>query len=165
VQLYLHTKAGRIDGLPAGTWYYHPVEHRLLPLAPGAELPAEIHDPFLNRPVFEEAAFSLFLVADLAAIAPIYGEPSLAYATLEAGSMGQLLMMLAADYGLGLCPVGQVDFARIRPLFELGGLGGGQVLVSSFLGGGLDESRESAAAGLGEAWTVRIDGTTEEGEL
>jgi amino acid adenylation domain-containing protein len=162
VQVYIHSKGSRIDGLAAGTWYYHPAEHRLVPLTRDVELPPEIHDPFINRPVFDESAFSLFLVADLGAMAPIYGEPSLGYAALEAGYMGQLLMMLAADHNLGLCPIGQVDFDRIRGLFDLGP---GHVLVHSLLGGSLDESRESAPQGLGEAWNVRIDGDTEEGEL
>jgi SagB-type dehydrogenase family enzyme len=164
VQTYLHVKAGRIDGLGAGTWYYHPAEHRLVPLTPGADLDPGIHDPFVNRPVEAEAAFTLFLVADLAAIAPIYGAPALNYALLEAGAMLQLLLMVAPDRGLGLCPIGQVDFPRVRGLFDLGP---SHVLLHTVLGGGLDPERESAPEGLGEAypWVVRIEGDREEGEL
>jgi SagB-type dehydrogenase family enzyme len=164
VQTYLHVKAGRIDGLGAGTWYYHPAEHRLVPLVPGADLDPGIHDPFVNRPVEAEAAFTLFLIADLAAIAPIYGAPALHYALLEAGAMLQLLLMVAPDRGLGLCPIGQVDFPRVRGLFDLGP---SHVLLHTVLGGGLDPERESAPEGLGEAypWVVHLEGDREEGEL
>ena len=43
VQTYLHTKPDGVAGLPAGTFYYHPVEHCLVPITLGAELDAEIY--------------------------------------------------------------------------------------------------------------------------
>jgi len=135
VQTYLHVRPGRVAGMAAGTYYYHPVDHRLVPLAAGIDLPADIHDPFVNRPIFDQAAFSLFLVVELEAIVPLYGDHSLQFATLEAGYMGQVLMETAAEQGLGLCPVGLLDFERVRPHF---GLGVSHVLVHSLLGGAVD---------------------------
>lgn len=132
VQAYLHLRPGRIDALAAGTYYYHPVEHGLVALRTGVDLDPGIHVPLVNQPVYDEAAFSLFLIADLAAIAPMYGEESLPFAALESGYLSQLLMLRAPDCGLGLCPIGTLEFDRVRDLFDLGE---NRVLIHSHLGG------------------------------
>ena len=58
VQTYVHAKAGRVDGLEEGTYYYHPVEHRLVTLKPGVRLEADLHLS-VNTPVFEACAFTI----------------------------------------------------------------------------------------------------------
>ncbi|HEX2186626.1 MAG TPA: amino acid adenylation domain-containing protein, partial [Chloroflexota bacterium] len=147
-QVYLHVKPGRVEGVPAGTYYYHPVEHRLVSLHPGAQLDRSIHVPFINTPIFDQAAFSLFLVAELEAIAPGYGEQSMRFATLEAGIMAHLLETAAPRAGLGLCQVGSVEFERIRQHFDLRQ---SHVLIHSLLGGLAPSAAEqgTAAGGAG----------------
>jgi len=142
VQTYLHLKKGAVDGIAAGAYYYHPVDHRLICLAPEVELSARIHEPLLNRPIFEQAGFSIFLIPQLNAIAPLYGDASLRFATLEAGHMGQVLMTFAPAYGVGLCPIGDVEFGPLRAMFDLDD---GNVLVHSFVGGPIDVSAARAA--------------------
>jgi amino acid adenylation domain-containing protein len=132
VQVYLHVKAGRVSGLRAGTYYYHPVKHRLVGLTPDVEIDRSIHVPFVNTPVFDDAAFSIFLVSRLAAIAPSYGEASFAFARIEAGIIAVLLEDAARQCGLGLCQIGGIDFDRIRPLFSLER---SHLFVHSLLGG------------------------------
>jgi SagB-type dehydrogenase family enzyme len=131
VQTYVHVKPGRIEGLDGGVYYFEPRTHRLVLLTAGAEIDREVHGE-INRPIFDGAAFSFYLVADLAAIAPLYGEGSRDLCLLEAGYMGQLLMETAPAYGIGLCPLGGLDFDRVRPLLALGDE---HLLVHSFLGG------------------------------
>jgi SagB-type dehydrogenase family enzyme len=130
-------KTGRVEGLPAGLYYYHPVEHQLVAVTPEASLAAEAYDLLINRPVFESAAFAIFLVARMSAILSMYGERSLHFATLEAGLMTQLLETVAPSYGLGLCQVGDMDFERIRHLFLLEQ---SDLLVHSILGGAIAET-------------------------
>ncbi len=132
VQTYLHLKPERVEEMPAGAYYYDPDRHRLVSISPGVEIDPQVHAPFVNRPIFEQAAFSVFLVAELAAISPLYGERSLHYATIEAGLMSQLLETTAAAQRIGLCQIGDLDFERLRPLFSLGD---SQVLVHSLVGG------------------------------
>jgi pyochelin synthetase len=134
VQTYLHVKAGRVIGLPAGIYYYRPEDHSLEHLAE-AEVERDVHEPFLNRATFDEAAFSLFLIARLRAMEPLYGGRARDFCLLEAGGMAQLLMSVAPACGIGLCPVGQVDEDRIRRLFALDE---DHELVHSLLGGALD---------------------------
>jgi amino acid adenylation domain-containing protein len=139
VQTYVHVKPGRIEGMRAGLYYYHPVDHGLILLAPDAEIPSTIHESFVNRPVFEQAAFSLFLVARAAAIAPMYGEHSPRFAAVEAGLMSQLLEMSGEVYHIGLCQIGTIDFDRIRDLFDLDDT---DELIHSLVGGRVDSSIE-----------------------
>ena len=153
VQTYLYVKPGRVAGVTQGTYYYHPVEHALVALVPGAALDRGIYDPFVGRPVFDEAAFALFLVAQLRAVAPLYGELAPLYAAIESGLIAQLLESDAPAAGLGLCQIGGVDFARVRDRFALDD---GHLLIHSLVGGrvaGGDQGDElgGAAASAGEA--------------
>jgi amino acid adenylation domain-containing protein len=135
VQTYLHAKPDGVAGLPAGTFYYHPVEHCLVPITLGAELDAEIHEPFTNRPAFEQARFSLFFVHQPRAIEPIYGDLAWRFSLLEAGAMAHAVETSAWRYGLGLCPIGWLDFARVRGLLQLED---GQELLHAHVGGLLE---------------------------
>jgi amino acid adenylation domain-containing protein len=163
VQTYLHLKKGAVEGLASGAYYYHPVDHRLICLAPEVELSARIHEPQLNRPIFQAAGFSIFLVPQLNAIAPLYGDASLRFATLEAGHMGQALMTVAAAYGIGLCPIGEVEFGPLRAIFDLDD---GNVLIHSFVGGAIDVSATRVAlAGATVTAPQSEDGKREEWEV
>jgi SagB-type dehydrogenase family enzyme len=139
-QTYLHVKPGRVEGISAGTYYYHAVDHRLVLLSANAEIDRNIHIPFINTPIFDEAAFSIFLVAQLSAIAPAYGDRSMHFVTLEAGIIAHLLEVAAPASGIGLCQIGSIDFERIRHLFKLEDT---HVLVHSLVGGPIDDNRSA----------------------
>jgi SagB-type dehydrogenase family enzyme len=141
VQAYLYVRPGRVAGLPAGGYYHDPVGHWLVPVGRG-ELDPDGYDYFVNRPVFEAAAFALFLVTDLAAIEPLYGGQSLGFSQVEAGAMAQLLTMDSAGYELGLCGIGSFDLALLVDLFDLGPT---HRLVYSLLGGGRPSSTVDTA--------------------
>lgn len=136
VQTYLYIKPARIEGLPGGFYYHHPQQHRLLPLSSAdTSIPSLYAGP--NRPIFEQAAFSIFLVADMDAIVPMYGEIARDFVLLEAGYMSQLLMMEASQHLLGLCPIGGgVDVSTVQRALALGN--NHQILPNSLLGGRID---------------------------
>ena len=123
-----------------------------------------MYDPFVNGPVFDEAAFAIFLIAQLSAIAPMYGERSLHYATIEAGLMAQLLETSASACGIGLCQIGNLDFKRIRHFFAVDK---NHVLVHSLLGGLIDPHQGKHWSPFQEAYygTVGSQGNWEEGEI
>ena len=135
VQLYVHVKPGRIEGIGGGIYYFHPEDNRLEVLSPNAEISRNIHTAN-NQGIFDSAAFSLFFIAQLRANEPLYGSFARDFCLLEAGYMGQLLMSSAPNIGLGLCPIGSVDFDEIRSFF---GLEDSHVLVHSMLGGAVQE--------------------------
>ena len=157
VQTYLHVKPGRIDSVGGGIHYYHPAEHSLIILSPGAELSRKLHG-WINRSVFDKAAFSIFLVADDRAIRPMYGRLSHDFCIHEAGSMSQLLRMTAPTYRIGLCSIGHVEFEQIRGLFALDEQ---HVLLHTLLGGPIGASQDRAAAGLKPAALADVARTLE----
>ena len=131
VQTYLHVKPDRVAGVAPGIYYYHPAEHALILLSPGAPIDKQVHgEP--NQRIFESSAFSVFLIGDLSAVEPLYPEQARDFCLLEAGCMLQLMMTTAPDHELGLCPIGGLDFDQIRSLFVLDQ---NQVLLHSICGG------------------------------
>ena len=147
VQTYLYVKSGRIDRVVGGTYYYHPGDHQLVALSTGFELQRDAYGQLINAPIFDEAAFALFLIAQLDAIAPMYGEQSIHFATIEAGMMCQLLEMTAPSCGVGTCQIGGFDVAKIE--HELA-LEPGHMLIHSLLGGAVDPHRAGAWAPFAE---------------
>lgn len=117
VQCYVQIHDGRVRDLAAGTYYYHPEKHSLIYLS-AETTPPRCHLPH-NVSICEQAAFSLYLIGDLAAIEPLYGDLARDFCLLEAGAITQLLMSEAAEHELGLCPIGNLDFGAIRHLFQL----------------------------------------------
>jgi len=134
IQVYLYVKPGRVEGIPAGGYYYHPVKHELVPMGTPCDngTEREAYDPPFNRAIFDRSAFALFLVARMAAIEPIYGRRSWHYAVLEAGLVSQLLETETAGTRLGLCQIGDLNFDRLRHLF---GLDAEHRLAHSLVGG------------------------------
>lgn len=133
VQTYLYLKPDRIEGIPGGFYYHQPQQHTLVPL-----MLAHTTDPALymgvNRPIFDQAAFALFLVVDLNAISPMYGPLARDFAMLEAGHMSQLLMTEAPGCELGLCPTGG-GFDQATVQWALGLNDAQQILPLTLLGG------------------------------
>ncbi|WP_405196269.1 amino acid adenylation domain-containing protein [Streptomyces anulatus] len=132
VQVHLHVRPGRVQGLPGGLYGYHPDAHDLTPHTPDIDLDPGIHLGPANRPLANTAAFSIFLATDPADSAPLYGCDAEPLALLNAGYIGQLLCHTATDAGLALAPVHGLDFDRMRWL-----LPGGErlVLLHTLLGG------------------------------
>ncbi|MCB0210183.1 MAG: amino acid adenylation domain-containing protein, partial [Anaerolineae bacterium] len=105
VQTYLYLKPDRVTGLEGGFYYYQPAQHRLIQLEPTDGTLDRLFPDF-NQAIYDQAAFAVFLVAQLEAMTPIYGPLSRDFCLLEAGYMSQYLMLEALHYQLGLCPIG-----------------------------------------------------------
>jgi amino acid adenylation domain-containing protein len=134
VQVYLSVKSGRIEGLAEGVYYYHPQHHQLVMLsAHGADM-RHIHAE-INQSIYEDSAFTLFLIAQTKGIEEQYGDAAKDFCLLEAGYMSQLLMAEASLYQIGLCPVGGLNFSAIRDMFLLEE---SHIFVHALLGGHVD---------------------------
>ncbi len=133
IQSYLYIKPEKINGIAGGFYYYQPLEHKLQLLSASPITEQELYGGG-NQVVFEQAAFSLFLVAEYKAIKPLYGDYSRDLCLVEAGYMSQLLMTEVTKQSLGLCPIGGLYFDPLREKF---GLDDSHELLHSFLGGGI----------------------------
>jgi amino acid adenylation domain-containing protein len=130
VQTYLYIKQNRIQGLTEGFYYYHPVQHKLEPCNK-----TEIKIPQVsetNQPLFTQSAFAIFLVAELAAIKPMYGDLALNFCLLEAGYMSQLLMTQTSEQQIGLCPMGGLHETSLAEALDLNE---NRLLLHSLVGG------------------------------
>ncbi len=136
VQTYLYVKPNRVTDLKSGIYYYHPIKNTLVSVSEEVMITGKIYDPMINRPIFDEAAFVVFLIADLSAIEPMYGERSTHYATIEAGLISQVLEESAPRSNLGLCQIGELDFDLIKEQFKLSD---NHILVHSLLGGKVEK--------------------------
>ncbi|MFZ6028170.1 MAG: amino acid adenylation domain-containing protein [Chloroflexota bacterium] len=137
VQVYLYVRPGRVDGLAGGVYYYQPYEHSLVQLTTEAALDEHHYAP-ANRPIFRQAGFAIFLIAQMKAIQPLYGDLARDFCLMEAGVMSHLLESAAPAEGLGLCQVGAFEFAPVAPWF---GLDEGGIYLHSLLGGGVEASQ------------------------
>jgi SagB-type dehydrogenase family enzyme len=133
VQIYLYVQPGRVAKVPGGTYYYHPARHSLVTLTKGALLDRTVH-AWMNRAIFDGAAFSVFLVADARVMSPMYGNLTADFCMYEAGAIGQLAEMVAPTCGLGLCSIGRIDLQLHRHLFRWHA---SHCVLHTLLGGGL----------------------------
>jgi hypothetical protein len=106
--------------------------HRLVQLSAWPDLGLGVDNPVADYRMFDEAAFSLFFVAPLDALDPMYHDQYMHRATLKAEALGQVLASAGFADGVGFHPIPTVDFERIRHLFALED---GHMLVRSLLGG------------------------------
>jgi hypothetical protein len=90
VQAYLSLPAPGLPGLPPGCHYHDPEAHALAPVS--------------DRPAGDAAL--LLLVAQMAAIEPVYSALSEDFCMLEAGYMTAALEDAAAEAGLALADAG-----------------------------------------------------------
>jgi epothilone synthetase B len=118
VRAYVCIKAGAVAGVPQGSYYYHPMAHDLRLVS--TDVPDSTAQLEHNRCLADSSGFLIVLAAHLPAIEPVYGKLARDFCLLEAGYMGQLLMMSAGEYGLGLCPIGDLDRRRLGAALHLG---------------------------------------------
>jgi amino acid adenylation domain-containing protein/FkbM family methyltransferase len=148
VQTYVLIKPGRVVGVAGGIYYYCPRQHRLVRLTELTSVNGEVYGA--NQPMFEQAAFALFLIAQLDAVTPMYGEMAQRFCFLEAGHLGQLLMSHAPKLDLGLCPIGDLDWTGLSEGFKLEAH---QMLLYSFVGGEIDPTHKKQWLMLSSAST------------
>lgn len=119
VQLYLYIKENRVEQLEGGYYYYNPVRNSLQLLSKEQDNQTPYHVQ-QNKPVEESSAFSIYLVADIDAIQPLYGtENAKLYSFLEAGMITTLLEQEGVKNQIGFCQIGVLEFDKIREKLRL----------------------------------------------
>ncbi len=127
LETFVFVKAGAVQGLDEGLYQYLPHTHQLSLRAKLQEKHLlACHVPF-NRAHFKSSQFTLFLVS-----AADFDETLLRQGLLESGRLGQLLIEHQAEFNIGLCPLGGINFERIKEAFQLPD---NRVLVHQLIGG------------------------------
>ncbi len=144
VQTYVYIKPGRVEGAAAGFYYYDPPQNSLRKVSD--ERMDGATQASWNVDMFEQAAFVLIFVGKLTAIEPLYGALARDFCAIEAGYMGQLLMEHAHSSGIGVCPLGYIQFDPYRSAL---GVDDSSVFLHGILGGLADPAHYSVST-LGE---------------
>ena len=141
VQAYFYLADNAVEGLSQGLYYYQPHRHKL----------CLIEDCELNLTEFSMSCrtwqshigFACFLVAELKAIAPLYGPSAREFSLIEAGSICQMLESTCYDLGIGLCQVGDFDFDRIADRMAMSD---SHMYLHTLMGGTADPDEHSNEA-------------------
>lgn len=132
VKTYVYVKEGAVEGLEQGAYYYDQESRKLTEVNLSIKENIEYcYTPF-NRPHYKQSSFCIFLVINAKEAEQIYGAPYLQYALCESGAMGQVITNSQADFGLGLVPIGGMNFEKLHESF---GLTKDHMMIHSFMGG------------------------------
>ncbi|MEM7582347.1 MAG: amino acid adenylation domain-containing protein [Acidobacteriota bacterium] len=150
VQALVYVQPNRVEGVPGGSYYYHPIDHCLVRLSERRLYASDLF-PAATAEVFESAAFTVFLVGELDAVAPIYGaDLAPAFLALEAGYIAQELTTSAAGQGLGLTLLAGAAREPLRTAFALKT---SQVVLFGLAAGEGDSARGDEAV----SWADAVD--------
>jgi len=110
--------AGRVDGLPAGVYRYHPEQHDLLLLAEG-DRRAELSAAALGQSWVREAPVVIALAAVYRRVTGRYQQRGIRYAWMEAGHAAQNVLLQATALDLGGVPVGAFDDRSVARILRM----------------------------------------------
>jgi len=103
LELFFYSRS--VDGLPAGLYYYNPVEHHVVRLRDGDQT-ARIAACLVNKAHSVSASVMLFVAAMLQKPIEKYGDRGYRFALLEAGHLGQNISLCCTALTLGCVPIG-----------------------------------------------------------
>lgn len=118
--LELHVVAGRVDGLPAGTYRYEPDGHTLTATGKG-ELLAQLSLLAYGQQWIAKAPAAVVITGVYRRTTGKYGQRGIRYVHIEVGHAGQNLLLQAEALGLGATVVGAFNdrgLARLLGLAE-----------------------------------------------
>ncbi|MBO9489817.1 amino acid adenylation domain-containing protein [Endozoicomonas sp. G2_1] len=141
VQIFLYLNDNAVEGFGCGWYHYDPLEHQLHSLTSEERLQHSDHF-FYNRDIYSGASFSLFMLGQQNAIKPLYRESAQRYLMLEAGYMGQLLMLAQASCNIGVTIIGDMNVERLQKALPIDE---GHLYLQSFVGGSVNHTGENCA--------------------
>ncbi len=102
----------------AALWRYEPRRHGLAKVA-DADVRAEIAAAGLEQEPLKRAPGIIIVVAKPAISAVKYGDRAERYCTIEAGHIGQNILLTAEALGLGACPIGAFADGELLDVLDL----------------------------------------------
>lgn len=118
IDIYIYVKEDRVSNVDSGLYYYNPVDNVLKLFNSSCQITKDAHF-FTNQSIFENSAFTIFLVYNADVTMPKYGGMGYYYSLIDAGIMVGLITTVAETCGIGLCSIGDMDFRKIEKHFSL----------------------------------------------
>lgn len=118
LDFYLMVKGGRVESVPEGLYRLDPVQRKLFLI--NGIIPGDGTFQYaLNREIFQQSAFSVYIFFRAEVSMPKYQDMAYYYAILDAGFASAYLEIQAYELGLGTCSIGDMRFSKIEKLFKL----------------------------------------------
>ena len=116
IELYL--VAGRVDGLAAGIYRYHPKGHELLKVAEG-DRRRDLHLAALDQESLRDGAAVVVIAAVYGRTTRKYGERGIRYVHMEVGSIAENIHLQAVSLNIGTVFVGAFDDERVKRVVNM----------------------------------------------
>ncbi|MCB5225187.1 MAG: SagB/ThcOx family dehydrogenase [Candidatus Cloacimonadaceae bacterium] len=101
-----HLLINRVEGIPTGLYYYHPIQHGLILRESGPDIAAHVLEACRDQEMVVRSAFTLILSARPYRTAWRYQQRSYRYLYVDAGHVGQNVHLAAEALNAGSCMVG-----------------------------------------------------------
>ena len=111
--------AARVDELEPGLYHYRPRDNALEPSSTMGRLSDPLADASLGQTSVRTAAAVILFTAVIERTASRYGARAERYVMMELGHACQNAQLMATARGLGSCPVGAFDEARLSQALQL----------------------------------------------
>ncbi len=118
--LEVYVAALSVNGLTRGAYHFHPFRHRLARLGPLAW--SDLQAALVDAAVLDHAAAVLIITATFWRSRFKYGQRGYRFALLEAGHVGQSLVLAAAELDLQALPLGGFYDRRLDAIVGADGL-------------------------------------------
>ncbi len=118
LDVYIYVKPNRVENVKAGLYYYSPIDNSLNLVSSTCVITEDAHY-FTNKEIFNESAFSVFLIYNAEATMPKYGGMGYFYSCIDSGIMVGALTQTAELSNIGLCSIGDMNFKKIEKYFKL----------------------------------------------
>lgn len=118
IDMYIHVKKDRIEGIEEGLYYFDSVRMHLDYVSSGSGIDRMSHYA-LNRDIYEKSAFSVYLFFNTEISMPKYQSRAYLYAFLDAGILAGYLQLAAQHFDVGSCSIGDMKFSEIKSEFHL----------------------------------------------
>ncbi len=116
--LELYLVAGKVEGLAAGVYKYHPDGHALVRVAQG-DRRAALANAALGQQFIAQAPAVFVIAGVYERTAKRYGDRAPRYVHIEVGHAGQNLCLQAVALGLGSVPVGAFRDPDVRRVLSM----------------------------------------------
>lgn len=118
IDLYIHIKKNRVEGIEEGLYLYNPI-YNSLELIDNQGVFDDKVQYFTNKDIFNSSAFSIYFIYNAEVTMPKYGGLGYYYAGIDTGIMVGLLTQVCELAGLGVCSIGDMNFDKIKDYFHL----------------------------------------------
>lgn len=153
IQTYVYAHKNRIEGIAEGLYYYQPQKHGLIPLDLSFHISKEAHSKG-NRKIFENAAFSIFLVGRADVAKSLYGNEGISYMQIETGLVTKLLEEKGMEQMIGLCQIGNFEYSLLDQYVSEDN---GEIKYLHCLLGGKINEEHMSLTGLRREWKAYED--------